>query len=70
MLHNERTVAADRRQDGVLNNSTRAALLNSQINMPLAFAASFGLAALGIVLYAAVAAVEWLPRLWFGDIAH
>jgi NitT/TauT family transport system permease protein len=43
---------------------------NSQINMPLAFAALFGLAVLGILLYAAVVAVEWMLKPWFGDIAH
>lgn len=43
---------------------------NSQINMPLAFAALFGLAVLGIMLYAAVVAVEWLLNPWFGDIVH
>jgi NitT/TauT family transport system permease protein len=43
---------------------------NSQINMPLAFAALFGLAALGILLYTAVVAVEWMLKPWFGDIAH
>jgi NitT/TauT family transport system permease protein len=43
---------------------------NSQINIPLAFAALFGLATIGIVLYAAVAVVEWALKPWFGDIAH
>jgi NitT/TauT family transport system permease protein len=43
---------------------------NSQINMPLAFAALFGLAILGVALYAAVVAVEWLLDPWFGDVTH
>ncbi len=43
---------------------------NSQINIPLAFAALFGLAALGILLYTAVVAAEWALKPWFGDIAH
>ena len=43
---------------------------NSQINMPLAFAALFGLAILGVALYAAVVAVEWLLAPWFGDVTH
>jgi NitT/TauT family transport system permease protein len=43
---------------------------NSQINMPLAFAALFGLAILGVTLYAAVVAVEWLLDPWFGDATH
>jgi NitT/TauT family transport system permease protein len=43
---------------------------NSQINIPLAFAALFGLALIGILLYSAVAAVEWALRPWFAEIAH
>src|SRR5262249_11999411 len=43
---------------------------NSQINIPLAFAALFGLALIGILLYSAVATVEWALRPWFGEIAH
>jgi NitT/TauT family transport system permease protein len=43
---------------------------NSQINMPLAFAALFGLALLGILLYVVVVAIEWLLKPWFGDVAH
>ena len=43
---------------------------NSQINMPLAFAALFGLAILGVALYTAVVAVEWLLDPWFGDVTH
>jgi NitT/TauT family transport system permease protein len=43
---------------------------NSQINIPLAFAALFGLALIGILLYSGVAAVEWALRPWFGEIAH
>jgi NitT/TauT family transport system permease protein len=43
---------------------------NSQINMPLAFAALFGLAILGILLYVAVVVIEWALKPWFGDIAH
>jgi NitT/TauT family transport system permease protein len=43
---------------------------NSQINIPLAFAALFGLALIGILLYSAVVAVEWALRPWFGEIAH
>lgn len=43
---------------------------NSQVNEPLAFAALFALALLGIGLYAAVAAVERALAPWFGMIAH
>jgi NitT/TauT family transport system permease protein len=43
---------------------------SSQINTALAFAALFGLAALGILLYMAVVGVEWILRPWFGEIAH
>jgi NitT/TauT family transport system permease protein len=43
---------------------------NSQINTSLAFAALFGLAAIGILLYSAVVAVEWALTPWFGDLAH
>ena len=43
---------------------------NSQINIPLAFAALFGLALIGILLYSAVVATEWALRPWFGEIAH
>jgi len=43
---------------------------NSQINIPLAFAALFGLALIGILLYSAVVAVEWALRPWFAAIAH
>lgn len=42
---------------------------NSQINIPLAFACLFGLAAIGIGLYAAVVAVELALKPWFGN-AH
>ncbi len=42
---------------------------NSQINIPLAFACLFGLAAIGIGLYAAVVAVELALKPWFGE-AH
>ena len=43
---------------------------NSQVNVPLAFAALFGLAALGIGLYAAVVAVELALKPWFGEARH
>jgi NitT/TauT family transport system permease protein len=43
---------------------------NSQINIPLAFACLIGLAVIGIGLYAAVAAVEWGLKPWFGEAAH
>jgi NitT/TauT family transport system permease protein len=43
---------------------------NSQVNVPLAFAALFGLAALGIGLYAAVVAVELALKPWFGEAHH
>jgi NitT/TauT family transport system permease protein len=42
---------------------------NSQVNIPLAFACLFGLAVIGIGLYAAVVAVELALRPWFGE-AH
>lgn len=40
---------------------------NSQLDTPLAFAALFGLALLGIVLYGAVAALEWALDQWSGE---
>jgi NitT/TauT family transport system permease protein len=43
---------------------------NSQVNEPLAFAALFALAVLGIGLYAAVVAVELALSPWFGTAAH
>ncbi|MGL4287778.1 MAG: ABC transporter permease, partial [Phreatobacter sp.] len=43
---------------------------NSQVNTPLAFAALFGLAVLGIVLYAVVAGVELALKPWFGEMRH
>jgi len=43
---------------------------NSQVNIPLAFACLIGLAAIGIGLYAAVAAVELALKPWFGTTAH
>jgi NitT/TauT family transport system permease protein len=43
---------------------------NSQVNEPLAFAALFALAALGIGLYAAVVAVELALSPWFGAAGH
>jgi NitT/TauT family transport system permease protein len=43
---------------------------NSQVNVPLAFAALFGLALLGIVLYGAVVLVELALRPWFGEVHH
>jgi NitT/TauT family transport system permease protein len=43
---------------------------NSQINIPLAFACLFGLAAIGIGLYAAVVMVELALKPWFGEAAH
>ncbi|HWL31674.1 MAG TPA: ABC transporter permease [Xanthobacteraceae bacterium] len=43
---------------------------NSQVDIPLAFACLIGLAIIGIGLYAAVAAVEWMLKPWFGDTAH
>lgn len=43
---------------------------NSQVNTPLAFAALFGLAILGIVLYALVAVVEAALKPWFGEARH
>jgi NitT/TauT family transport system permease protein len=43
---------------------------NSQINIPLAFACLFGLAAIGIGLYAAVVAIELALKPWFGQAAH
>jgi NitT/TauT family transport system permease protein len=42
---------------------------NSQINIALAFACLFGLAAIGIGLYAAVVAIELALKPWFG-VAH
>ena len=43
---------------------------NSQVNIPLAFACLLGLAAIGIGLYVAVAAIELALRPWFGDTVH
>lgn len=43
---------------------------NSQVNTPLAFAALFGLAVLGLVLYAIVAGVERALEPWFGEVRH
>ncbi|MGU3495442.1 ABC transporter permease [Xanthobacteraceae bacterium A53D] len=43
---------------------------NSQVNTPLAFAALFGLAVLGLVLYGLVAGVEKLLEPWFGEVRH
>lgn len=43
---------------------------NSQVNTPLAFAALFGLAGLGLVLYALVAGVEKALEPWFGEVRH
>jgi NitT/TauT family transport system permease protein len=43
---------------------------NSQVNEPLAFAALFALAVLGIGLYAGVVAVEFALSPWFGTAAH
>lgn len=43
---------------------------NSQVNVPLAFAALFGLAVIGIGLYAAVVAVELGLKPWFGEARH
>lgn len=43
---------------------------NSQVNTPLAFAALFGLAVLGIALYAIVAGVELALKPWFGEARH
>jgi NitT/TauT family transport system permease protein len=43
---------------------------NSQVNVPLAFAALFGLAILGIALYGAVALVELALAPWFGEARH
>jgi NitT/TauT family transport system permease protein len=43
---------------------------NSQINIPLAFACLFGLALIGIGLYAAVVLVEIVLKPWFGEAAH
>jgi NitT/TauT family transport system permease protein len=42
---------------------------NSQINIALAFACLFGLATIGIALYAAVVAIELALKPWFG-VAH
>ena len=41
---------------------------NSQVNIPLAFACLFGLAVIGIGLYAAVVAVELALKPWFGEV--
>jgi NitT/TauT family transport system permease protein len=41
---------------------------NSQVNAPLAFAALLALSALGIALYAMVAAVEVALKPWFGEL--
>jgi NitT/TauT family transport system permease protein len=43
---------------------------NSQINIRLAFACLIGLAAIGIGLYGAVAAVELALKPWFGDTVN
>jgi NitT/TauT family transport system permease protein len=43
---------------------------NSQLNIPLAFACLFGLAIIGIGLYAAVVLVELALKPWFGETAH
>ncbi len=43
---------------------------NSQVNVPLAFACLFGLAVIGIGLYAAVAGIEAALKPWFGETAH
>jgi NitT/TauT family transport system permease protein len=43
---------------------------NSQINIPLAFACLIGLAAIGIGLYGAVAAVELALKPWFGETVN
>ena len=43
---------------------------NSQVNIPLAFACLIGLSAIGIGLYAAVAAVELALKPRFGTTAH
>ena len=43
---------------------------NSQINVPLAFACLIGLAAIGIGLYGAVAAVELALKPWFGETVN
>jgi len=43
---------------------------NSQVNIPLAFACLFGLAVIGIGLYAAVVAVELALKPWFGEATH
>jgi NitT/TauT family transport system permease protein len=43
---------------------------NSQVNVPLAFAALFGLAVIGIGLYAAVVAAELALKPWFGEARH
>jgi NitT/TauT family transport system permease protein len=43
---------------------------NSQVNIPLAFACLIGLSAIGIGLYAAVAAVELALKPWFGTTGH
>ena len=43
---------------------------NSQLNTPLAFAALVGLSILGIALYLAVVAVEFLLAPWMGEVKH
>src|SRR6476620_7868576 len=43
---------------------------NSQVNIPLAFACLIGLAAIGIGLYGAVAAVELALEPWFGETVN
>ena len=43
---------------------------NSQLNIPLAFACLFGLAIIGIGLYAAVVLVELALKPWFGEAVH
>ena len=43
---------------------------NSQVNVPLAYAALVGLAAVGIGLYAAVVLVEVALKPWFGEAGH
>jgi len=40
------------------------------VNIPLAFACLIGLSAIGIGLYAAVAAVELALKPWFGTTGH
>jgi NitT/TauT family transport system permease protein len=43
---------------------------NSQLNIPLAFACLFGLAIIGIGLYAVVVACELALKAWFGEATH